>query len=134
MREHLRSFGAAGSAGVRDVADAVRRELSLSLARRHHLPTLERVAASLGMSERVLRRRLTARGTSFRALADEVISPLARRYLHDSTLSLDDVAERLGYSEPASFVRAFRRWTGTTPDAYRSAASCLRRRAAMPGR
>ena len=120
LREHLRSFGAAGSAGVRDVADAVRRELSLSLARRHQLPALARVAASLGMSERVLRRRLAERGTNFRALADEVISPLARRYLHDSTLTLDDVAERLGYSEPASFVRAFRRWTGTTPDAYRS--------------
>jgi AraC-like DNA-binding protein len=41
--------------------------------------------------------------------------------LRDSALSVAAVAERLGYAEPASFVRAFRRWTGTTPEAFRMA-------------
>ncbi|HEY1586291.1 MAG TPA: AraC family transcriptional regulator, partial [Polyangia bacterium] len=119
LNEHLRSFGAAHAGDGSDVAEDVRREIALSLAQHHQIPTLASVAASLGVSERVLRRRLNARGVRYRALADEIVAPLAKRYLVDSTLTLDDVAERLGYSEPASFVRAFRRWTGTTPDKFR---------------
>jgi len=109
----------AGGGGAHDAADEVRREVALSLARDHQVPSLERVATTLGVSERVLRRRLKARGTGYRTLSDEVVAPIAKRYLRDSALSITDVADRLGYSEPASFVRAFRRWTGTTPDAYR---------------
>lgn len=120
LNEHLRSFGAAHAAGGSDVADDVRREIALSLASRRQVPGLDRVAAALRVSERVLRRRLNERGVRYRALADEVMAPLAKRYLLDSTLTLSDVAERLGYSEPASFVRAFRRWTGTTPDKFRN--------------
>ena len=119
LNEHLRSFGAAHAGDRGDVADDVRREIALSLAQHHRIPALDHVAASLGVSERVLRRRLNARGIRYRALADEVVAPLAKRYLLDSSLTLDHVAELVGYSEPASFVRAFRRWTGTTPDKFR---------------
>jgi len=117
LSEHLRSFGSAGAG--HDPVDRVRREITLAVARRQTLPELDVVAAALGLSERALRRRLSAAGTSFRALADGVLAAFATRFLRDTSLSVAAVAERLGYSEPASFVRAFRRWTGTTPEAFR---------------
>jgi AraC-like DNA-binding protein len=55
-----------------------------------------------------------------------VLEPLAKRFLRDSALSVARVAERLGYSEPANFVRAFRRWTGTTPQAFRLSSTSRR--------
>ena len=117
LADHLRSFGQAIGDDV--VADRVRREIALSVARHRTLPDLDAIAATLGLSERALRRRLAAAGTSFRALADGVLEPLAKRFLRESALSVAQVSERLGYSEPANFVRAFRRWTGTTPQAFR---------------
>jgi AraC-like DNA-binding protein len=124
LAEHLRSFGQAR--GNDDVADRVRREITLSVARRRTLPELETIATTLGLSERALRRRLAAAGTSFRALTDGVLEPLAKRFLRDSALSVARVAERLGYSEPANFVRAFRRWTATTPQAFRLSSTSRR--------
>jgi AraC-like DNA-binding protein len=121
LGEHLHSF--AQARGNDDVADRVRREIALSVARRRTLPELDAIAAALGLSERALRRRLAAAGTSFRALADGVLEPLAKRFLRDSALTVAGVAERLGYSEPANFVRAFRRWTGTTPQAFRKSSA-----------
>lgn len=120
LAEHLRSFARYGEGG--DIADRVRREITVSVARRRTLPASDTIAASLGLSERALRRRLAAAGLRFRALADEVLSSLATRFLRDSALSVAAVADRLGYSEPASFVRAFRRWTGTTPESFRHGA------------
>jgi AraC-like DNA-binding protein len=119
LTEHLRSFGRGRQSD--DAVDRVRREITLSVGRLRTLPELDAIAATLGLSERALRRRLNAAGTSFRALVDDVLAPLAKRFLRDSTLSVAAVAERLGYSEPASFVRAFRRWTGTTPETFRLA-------------
>ncbi|MDF9715534.1 helix-turn-helix domain-containing protein [Nocardioides sp. ChNu-153] len=72
------------------------------------------VAARLGLSERTLRRRLAGEGTSYSELLDEVRSTLAVELLA-TTLSLDDVALRLGYAEASSFIHAHRRWTGRTP-------------------
>ncbi|MFW6775501.1 helix-turn-helix domain-containing protein [Nocardioides sp. CPCC 205120] len=72
------------------------------------------VAARLGLSERTLRRRLAGEGTSYSELLDEVRSTLAAELLA-TTLSLDDVALRLGYAEASSFIHAHRRWTGRTP-------------------
>jgi AraC-like DNA-binding protein len=120
LKDHLREFAGARKEGD-DLLDGVRREISVAIANRRELPGADKVATRLGLTERTLRRRLEAQGTSFRALAEEVIAPLAKRYLRESALTIADVAERLGYSEPASFVRAFRRWTGTTPEAYRQA-------------
>jgi AraC-like DNA-binding protein len=120
LKEHLSSF-AGPSRPERGLAERVRRQLTLCLATRQTLPDLDVVARELGMSERALRRHLTTEGASFRALADGVIAQSAKRYLRDSERSISEIAERLGYSEPASFVRAFRRWTGTTPAAFRTA-------------
>ncbi|MFC3961398.1 AraC family transcriptional regulator [Nocardia jiangsuensis] len=82
-------------------------------------PTLDAVAAELAMSTRTLRRRLAEAGTSYRGLLDEVRRTLAEELLAATPMSVDDVALRLGYAEATPFIHAFKRWTGTTPAAYR---------------
>lgn len=76
------------------------------------------VAADLALGERSLRRRLAAEGTSYQQLLDEVRESLAVQLLETGVLSVEDVAQRLGYAEASSFIVAFRRWRGTTPTAY----------------
>jgi AraC-like DNA-binding protein len=83
-------------------------------------PDLERVAASLHMSDRTLRRRLADEGVSFRGLLDEIREQLAEELLVTGGLSVAEVAERLGYVEVSSFSQAFRRWKGVGPREFRS--------------
>jgi AraC-like DNA-binding protein len=83
------------------------------------LPTLETAATRLAVSPRTLRRRLQEEGTTFQDLLDETRCELAKRHLGDERLALGEVAFRLGFSEPSAFHRAFKRWTGQTPLAYR---------------
>lgn len=91
-------------------------------------PTMAEVAAERHVTERTLRRQLATEGATFRQLADEVREALAHELLVAADLSVEQTAARLGFAEPASFVHAFRRWTGTTPGAYRDA----RRRGSPP--
>lgn len=81
---------------------------------------MPRVAAELGLSPRTLSRRLAALGTSYNAIIDELRRELAARYLNDTRLSLCEIAFLLGYTEVSTFNHAFRRWTGTTPTAFRT--------------
>lgn len=81
-------------------------------------PSIETAAARLGLHHKSLNRRLAAHGTSFRALLDAHRHGAALAML-GGPLPVHEIALRLGYSEPAAFVRAFRRWTGTSPGAYR---------------
>lgn len=85
------------------------------------MPAMREVAATLCLSLRSLHRHLEGEQTSFRALVDEVREMLAEELLASRRLSLAEVAERLGYSEPASFLRAFARWKGTTPGRWQRA-------------
>jgi AraC-like DNA-binding protein len=78
-------------------------------------PSIGGVATALALGERTLRRRLAADGTSFQRLLDEVRSSLSERMLGTGSLSVAQVAHRLGYAEPASFIHAHRRWHGETP-------------------
>jgi AraC-like DNA-binding protein len=102
-----------------DVRDQVRRILAAqSTAGDLRVGT---VARRLATTPRTLQRRLAAAGTSFEALCDDTRRQAADGYLADTTLSLAEVAYLLGYSEPAAFHRAFRRWhPGTTPLEFRS--------------
>jgi AraC-like DNA-binding protein len=68
---------------------------------------------------RTLKRRLADQGTSFSALLDEVRRDRATLLLRAGELSVDEIGARLGYSDPANFARAFRRWTGSSPRAFR---------------
>jgi AraC-like DNA-binding protein len=78
----------------------------------------EYVARHLHMSRRTLSRRLEQEGTSFKLLLDQTRCGFAMRYLRFEQLPVNEVAVRLGYSETASFYKAFRRWFGTTPGRY----------------
>lgn len=106
--------------GASTVKDQVRRHL------RDHLTGgplhIDAVAEALRMSSRTLQRRLTAQGTSFAEVLDELRRHLSRIYLDDPKLSLGEVAFLLGYSDVGAFVRAFKGWNGTTPGRYRSGA------------
>jgi AraC-like DNA-binding protein len=82
-------------------------------------PTLGAVAGALGVGERTLARRLSADGTSFRQVVDELRRDLAKGYLADPELSLSQIAYLLGYAEQSAFTNAFRRWTGWPPRRFR---------------
>jgi AraC-like DNA-binding protein len=87
-------------------------------AARGAFPTLSQMAREHRMSERTLKRQLAARGTSYRNLVDEVRRERALELLSGS-MSIEHVATELGYSEASNFHRAFRRWFGASPDAWR---------------
>jgi AraC-like DNA-binding protein len=71
------------------------------------------------MSARTLRRRLQEAGTSYREVLDATRCELARRYLSDASLPVGAVSFMLGFAEPSTFHRAFKRWTGMTPAQFR---------------
>ena len=80
--------------------------------------TLSEVARELDMSERSLHRRLRAEGTSFRALVIEHRTHEAKRLLQAPNASIQETAFALGFTTPAAFHRAFKRWTGLTPKEF----------------
>lgn len=81
--------------------------------------SIEDVSAALHVSPRTLKRKLAAQGVSFSALRERHQREKALLLLRSPALSLDEVADRVGYSAVQNFARAFRRWTGTTPAAFR---------------
>jgi AraC-like DNA-binding protein len=101
FRERVRGLALLGSGGAR---------------------TLDEVAEQLHVSARTLKRRLAELGTGYSELLDEEREARARALLRGTTLTIDEIAERLGYSDVANFSRAFRRWTGTTPGQLRQGA------------
>ena len=72
------------------------------------------------MTPRTLRRRLREQNTSYRQLLDELRMNVAIKYFRDTTLTVEDVAHSLGYSDAANFRHAFRRWTSATPDQFKN--------------
>lgn len=82
-------------------------------------PTLRGVARQLAMAPRTLQRRLCAEGTTFERVTDDVRRRTAERLLRDASLAVSEIGYLLGYSEPSAFQRAFRRWHGASPLAYR---------------
>ncbi|MBF3242169.1 helix-turn-helix transcriptional regulator, partial [Pseudomonas aeruginosa] len=82
-------------------------------------PDLDQVARQLHMSSQTLRRHLREEGGSFQQLKDHLRRDLAIYHLGRDELSIQDIAEQLGFSEPSAFHRAFKKWTGLTPGAYR---------------
>jgi len=83
--------------------------------------TIERCADKIGMSVRTLQARLAGEGARFSELVENQRLALARSYLSRRQLTLDEIADRLGYGEQTSFGRAFKRWTGQTPQQFRAA-------------
>jgi len=83
------------------------------------VPTACDLANALGVSERTLRRRLKAVGTSYSGILKQVRSERARISLTHSNLSVGEIAATLGYSETGNFRHAFRRWMGCAPNDLR---------------
>jgi AraC-like DNA-binding protein len=84
---------------------------------------LERVASRMHLSAGGLRSRLRQHGTTYSDLLDAVRKDYARRALRDTQLGISELAHRLGFAHPPAFHRAFRRWFGVTPSAYREVKS-----------
>jgi AraC-like DNA-binding protein len=84
-------------------------------------PTSAGVAADLHLTSRTLQRKLVAEGTTYRTLVDAVRQELAESYLADGDFSLTEISYLLGFSSPAAFTRAFKRWTGLPPQQFRGA-------------
>jgi AraC-like DNA-binding protein len=82
--------------------------------------TLETTAKRMAVAPRTLQRKLRSKDSSFQAVLDEVRCDLAKRYLAQSSLAIEETAFLLGFSEPSAFNRAFKRWTGVTPSNYRA--------------
>ncbi|MES2721186.1 MAG: AraC family transcriptional regulator [Pseudomonadota bacterium] len=89
------------------------------LGQTRQMPTMDIMAAVLGLSVRSLRRRLQDEETNYETLVEEVRRSLACDLLASNALGIEQIAERLGYSELASFSRAFKRWMGQSPRAWR---------------
>ncbi|MEU8898197.1 AraC family transcriptional regulator [Nocardia sp. NPDC048505] len=81
-------------------------------------PTVEEIAAELAMSPQTLRRRLGEEGTSLRRVREQILRDAAIASLVRGEETVAALARRLGFSEPSSFSRAFRRWTGSPPGSY----------------
>lgn len=125
---------AADSATAQLVAQQCERELTLLgysgdfLARvrallvneKNGYPDLGTAAKKLHISSRTLKRRLQERGLSFQVLLDEARKRDSMRLLEDASLSMEQIATRVGYNDPANFTRAFRKWTGLAPSLFRA--------------
>ncbi|PKN54010.1 MAG: AraC family transcriptional regulator [Deltaproteobacteria bacterium HGW-Deltaproteobacteria-14] len=119
IERHAEALLAARPVAPQSFAARIARELSTALS--EGPPTLADIAARLHVSERTLQRHLREEGLSYDALLEGYRKNLALSYLADPKIGIAEVAYLLGYSEPSAFHRAFKRWTGHTPGALRSA-------------
>ena len=83
------------------------------------IPKEEEVASSLNMGKRTLQKRLQEKNTSFLNILDDIQKELALAYLGSGTISNKEISWMLGYNDISNFYRAFRRWTGMTPNEYK---------------
>jgi AraC-like DNA-binding protein len=100
-----------------DLLDTVRGRLAAHL---HRDASLVRVARDLRVGARTLQRQLVSFGVSFQKLLEEVRLARAIEFLASTNESVERIALRLGYGDPSTFRRAFRRWTGMAPSAFRA--------------
>lgn len=104
------------------LGDRVRRQCRAALDRGDAAPTLLDLARANSLSPATLRRRLEDEGASWGQLKDEVRRDLALQHLAEGVLSVGDIAARLGFNDASTFYRAFRKWTGSAPGAWRTTA------------
>lgn len=83
--------------------------------------SLEQVAGQLHLTSQTLRRRLREEGNSFQEIKDAVRCALAIHFLMHEQLPAQDIADKMGFSEASVFYKAFKRWTGLSPGAYKEA-------------
>jgi AraC-like DNA-binding protein len=103
-----------------DLRWSAREYITRELAQGSQDVSVRTMASHLGICSRSIQRRLHSANTTWSALVDEVRSEMAQSMLCESRIPLTEVAGRLGFSDPSTFCRAFRRWTGTSPQAFRT--------------
>jgi len=101
-----------------DLEQRIRVQL-LKMRRLH--PSLDPLAKTLGLSPRTVRRRLRNAGTSYKAILHSVREELAVQYLRTTHWTIYQIADRLGYNDQSNFGRAFKSWTGRSPQEFRDA-------------
>ncbi len=101
-----------------DFATKVRRVVRAGLIAGQH--SVDQTAALFAMQRRTLCRRLQAEGTTYRDLVAEIRYEVGRQLLCDTRLPIHEIASAIGYADPSVFTRAFKRWSGITPAAWRS--------------
>ena len=82
-------------------------------------PRMEEAASLLKLSSRGLRRKLAESGASYQALLDAIRLSIARRLIRETSASIASIGYELGFNHPSDFGRAFKKWTGESPSAYR---------------
>lgn len=87
------------------------------------LASMDTIAKKLMLSKRTLQRRIDAEGTTYQRILDSTRADLAVHYLEQTALTVGEISFLLGFSEPNSFYRAFRTWTGATPESVRRVAA-----------
>jgi AraC-like DNA-binding protein len=120
LATHARPAAPPGDAFVESVRLAIKESLAADI------PTASAIAitARLGATQRSLQRKLRERNTSLAALVEEVRCDLAKELLAKDGLLLCEIAYRLGFTGVSAFFRAFRRWTGSSPRAFRRPQLC----------
>lgn len=89
-------------------------------------PDIESVAKRMDLSARTLARKLKQESTSYSQILNDVRSDIAIYLLKSTQLSIEDIAESMGFSDPGNFRSAFARWTGSNPNAYRRTKTSIR--------
>ena len=112
-QECARSLGDLGF--TEDTIDRLRR----TLATRDDVRSFADAAAAVSVSPRTLKRKLAERGVQFSVLLERSARERATNLLRSTSLSIDEIAARLHYASASNFIRAFRRWMGRSPSAYR---------------
>lgn len=109
---------------IDEITDQVRKQIAYLLHQGE--PTIEQLAERLNYSRRTLQRRLTEAGTNFRKELNTVRYELAKSYLKDLRLQIVEIALLLGYAEHSPFTRAYKEWSGKTPQQAREEMNELR--------
>ena len=102
-----------------DETDLSRSIRTACLNSRGAFPNAEHMAARLGLSVRTLHRRLADEGQHYQRIIDDVRRSLAIEFLENTSLTVDEIAGRVGFSEASNFRKAFRKWTGHAPAHFR---------------
>jgi AraC-like DNA-binding protein len=102
-----------------ETSRVIRKLIKQQYTARNVVANLQEVSALLDLGPQTIRRRLAKEGTSYNSIKSRVKRDVAMRALNDPDLTIEEVAIRIGYSEPAAFIRAFKSWTGFSPARFR---------------
>lgn len=105
---------------MKNISGPAKEVRDLILFTPNYFPTFKDIAAQLFMTPRTLRRKLADQGTSYQQILNETRKHLAIKFLRETNLNMDQIAERIGFSDARNFRHAFKKWTDSTPSSHRA--------------